>query len=58
MKIDFSLVSEGLANTFGDAECTVNIERNRRYSFREFHRLTNRVVNMMRSRLGLKRGDT
>lgn len=58
MKIDFSLVSEGLANTFGDAECTVNIERNRRYSFREFHRLTNRIVNMMRSRLGLKRGDT
>jgi fatty-acyl-CoA synthase len=57
MKIDFSMVSENLANTFGDAECTVNVERNRRYTFREFHRLTNRIVNMMRSRLGLKRGD-
>ena len=58
MKIDFSMVSENLANTFGDAECTVNVERNRRYTFREFHRLTNRIVNMMRSRLDLARGDT
>ncbi len=58
MKIDFSLISENLAKTYGDAECTVNVERNRRYSFRQFHRLTNQIVNMMHSRLGLKRGDT
>lgn len=58
MQIDFSVVSENLARTFGDAECIVNVERNRRYSFREFHRLTNRVANMMISRLALGRGDT
>ena len=44
--------------TYGDAECIVNVERNRRYSFREYHLLTNRIVNMMRERLGLRRGDT
>ena len=57
MQIDFSIVSENLAKTFGDAECMVNIERGRRYSFVEFHRLTNRIVNMMRDRLELRRGD-
>ena len=57
MKINFSIVSENLAKTYGDTECVVNIERNRRYSFVEFHRLTNRIVNMMRERLELRRGD-
>ena len=57
MQIDFSIVSENLARTYGDAECIVNVERDRRYSFREYHRLTNRIVNMMRSRLALRRGD-
>ena len=57
MQIDFSNVSENLAKTFGDAECMVNVERGRRYSFVEFHRLTNRIVNMMRDRLELRRGD-
>jgi fatty-acyl-CoA synthase len=57
MKIDFSVITENLARTHGDAECIVNVERNRRYSFREFHRLTNRIANMMRSRLALARGD-
>jgi len=58
MQIDFSIVSENLAKTYGDAECVVNVERGRRYSFVEYHRLTNRVVNMMRDRLRLRRGDT
>ena len=57
MQINFSLVSEGLARTCGDAECVVNVERNRRYSFRDYHLLTNRIVNMMLTRLDLKRGD-
>ena len=35
----------------------MNIERGRRYSFVEYHRLTNRIVNMMRDRLQLRRGD-
>jgi fatty-acyl-CoA synthase len=57
MQIDFSIVSENLAKTFGDAECVVNVERGRRYTFVEYHRLTNRIVNMMRDRLELRRGD-
>ena len=57
MQIDFSVISENLAKTYGDADCVVNVERDRRYSFREYHRLTNRVVNMMRARLALRRGD-
>ncbi len=58
MHINYSVISENLARTHGDAECVVNVERNRRYSFREYHLLTNRIVNMMRERLGLRRGDT
>jgi acyl-coenzyme A synthetase/AMP-(fatty) acid ligase len=58
MQIDFSLVSENLARTFGDAEAIVNVERQRRYIFAEHHRLTNRIANMMRERLDLYRGDT
>jgi len=57
MQIDFSMVSENLAKTYGDAECVVNVERGRRYSFVEYHRLTNRIVNMMRDKLQLSRGD-
>lgn len=57
MQVNFSIVSEGLARTFGDAECTVNVERNRRYTFRQYHSLTNRIVNMMLTRLDLRRGD-
>jgi acyl-CoA synthetase (AMP-forming)/AMP-acid ligase II len=35
----------------------VNVERNRRYTFPEYHRLTNRIANMARDALGLRRGD-
>lgn len=44
MQVIFSVVSEGLVRTYGDAECVVNGERNRRYNFREYHLLTNRIV--------------
>jgi fatty-acyl-CoA synthase len=57
MKIDFSLVSENLAHTYGDAECIVNLERNRRYTYRQFHAVTNQVINMMRERLRLRKGQ-
>lgn len=56
MKINFSNHMEALANRFGDKEAVVNIERNRRYSYSEFHALTNRIVNMMTS-LELGVGD-
>ena len=57
MKMNFSTISERLADTFGDREALVNIERNRRYTFTEYHLLTNRIVNMMREKLDLHRGD-
>ena len=57
MKMDFARIMGQLALQFADEEALVNIERNRRYTFRELHRLTNRIANMMASRLGLRRGD-
>jgi fatty-acyl-CoA synthase len=57
VKMNFSTIGERLADTFGDREALVNIERDRRYSFREFHLLTNRIVNMMRQKLDLHRGN-
>lgn len=57
MNIDFSIISQRLADCYGDKTAIFNVERQRRYSFTEFHLLTNRVVNMMRGKLGLGRGD-
>ncbi|SEA41970.1 class I adenylate-forming enzyme family protein [Paraburkholderia sartisoli] len=57
MKTNFARLFANLVSRFGDKEALVNIERNRRYSYREFHALTNRIVNMMRERLQLRRGD-
>ncbi|MCY1347561.1 2-succinylbenzoate--CoA ligase [compost metagenome] len=57
MKMNFARTFAQLAVRHGDHEALVNIERGRRYSFAELHRLTNRIVNMMRERLQLRRGD-
>ncbi|MCY1275211.1 2-succinylbenzoate--CoA ligase [compost metagenome] len=58
MKMNFARVMGQVAQRYADQEALVNVERNRRYRFDELHRLTNRIVNMMRSRLDLQRGDT
>ena len=58
MLMNFSTISENLARTFGPLEAIFNVERQRRYTFAEYHLLTNRIVNMMRDRLGLRAGDT
>ena len=57
MKLDFANLVAQLAVRFHEREALVNIERDRRYSFPELHALTNRIVNMMRGKLGLTRGD-
>ena len=57
MKMDFARTIGNLAVRFGDREALVNIERQRRYTFRELHALTNRIVNMMVGRLALRRAD-
>lgn len=57
MKINFARTMSQLAVRYADHEALVNVERRRRYNFAELHRLTNRIVNMMRERLQLRRGD-
>ena len=57
MKTNFARVVAAVARQYADREALVNVERKRRYTFRELHLLTNRIANMMRSKLGLVRGD-
>ena len=57
MKMNFARLTADLTRRFGEREALVNIERGRRYTYRELDLLTNRIVNMMRARLGLGRGD-
>jgi len=55
--MNFSRVMGLLARNFGDREALVNVERNRRYTYRELHACTNRVANMLRDTLKLRTGD-
>ena len=57
MKLNFCRVMRHLAMRHGEAEAIVNVERNRRYSFREYHLLTNRVANALLGPLGVGAGD-
>lgn len=56
VRTNFSLISERLANCFGDKIALYNIERDRSYTFRQFHELTNKITNMMRHKLELSKG--
>jgi acyl-CoA synthetase (AMP-forming)/AMP-acid ligase II len=47
-----------MALRWKDKVAIVNVDRNRRYTYAEYHRLTNRIANMCRDRLRLGRGDT
>jgi fatty-acyl-CoA synthase len=58
MKTNFCHVMAAIALRYRDNIAVVNTERNRRYTFREYHLLTNRVANMARDTLGLRAGDT
>ncbi|MFO1392829.1 MAG: AMP-binding protein [Steroidobacteraceae bacterium] len=55
--MNFSRVMGLLARNFGDREALVNVERNRRFTYRELHACTNRIANMLRGTLGLRSGD-
>ncbi len=56
-KINMGRLMLQVAKRYPDKEAIVNVERNRRFSFRQLHLLTNKICNMMRDRFGLKRGD-
>jgi acyl-CoA synthetase (AMP-forming)/AMP-acid ligase II len=55
--MNFARTVGHLAVRHADREALVNTERDRRYTYRALHGLTNRIVNMMRQRLRLGRGD-
>lgn len=57
MKMDFSRVMGLMAVRFRDIKAVVNVERDRSFTFEEYHRLTNQVANVMRGPLGLGKGD-
>src|SRR6266851_3562318 len=57
-RMNFCRVLEAMALRYKDNIAVVNVERDRRYTFPEYHRLTNRIANMCRDRLGLRQGDT
>jgi acyl-CoA synthetase (AMP-forming)/AMP-acid ligase II len=57
MEMDFSRIMSLIALRHGQREALVNIERGRRYSFVEYHRLTNRIAYAMKTTLGIGAGD-
>lgn len=57
MVLNFCRVMRHLALRHGEREAIVNVERNRRYTFSEYHRLTNRIANALRGELSLGPGD-
>ena len=57
-RMNFCRVMAAMALRYKDNVAIVNIELKRRYTFPEYHRLTNRIANMCRERLGLRNGDT
>ncbi len=57
MKMNFARTFGYTAMRYASNEALVNIERQRRYTFKELNLVTNRIVNMMRERLSLRRGD-
>ena len=54
---NYSRIMQGLVESFGDREAIVNIERNRRLTFRDYHELTNRFAHVLHGPLGLGAGD-
>ena len=56
MQVNFSRIMSLMAMCYGDADAIVNVESNRRYDYKKFHLLTNRVANMMMQKLQLDCG--
>ncbi len=57
MKTNFSRVMATMALRYKDNTAIVNVERDRRYTYAEYHRLTNRIAHAARHALGLRAGD-
>ena len=57
MKVDFSRLFRRLVEQHRESLALINTERDRRYSFRELHMLSNRIANMLTGDLELGEGD-
>ena len=57
MKMNFCRVMRLMALRFRDREAIVNVERKRRFTFLEYHLLTNRIANVLRGPLDVGNGD-
>jgi acyl-CoA synthetase (AMP-forming)/AMP-acid ligase II len=57
MITNFSRVMATMAMRYRHNIAVVNMERGRRYTYPEYHRLTNRIANMSRDALHLRHGD-
>ena len=51
MKMNFSRIMRLLALRYRDQEAIVNVERNRRYTFEQYHLLSNRIADALRTTL-------
>lgn len=57
MKINFSNITENLAIVNADREAVVNVERAARYTFEDYHSLTNQIANFLQYELKLTNDD-
>ena len=54
MKVNFSSQFQSIVDKWGDLEAIVNVERDRRFTYREFHLVTNKIVNMLSTTFGME----
>lgn len=57
MKMNFSRIMRLMTLRYRDQEAIVNVERNRRYTYAQYHLLTNRIADVLRSTLQVGKGD-
>ncbi len=57
MKMNFCRIMRLMALRYRDQEAIVNIERNRRFTFEQYHLLTNRIADALRTTLQVGHGD-
>ena len=57
MYVNMGRIFKQTALRFADNPAVINVERGRRYSYRQMHELSNRVSNVLKDRFGLQQGD-
>lgn len=57
MKMNFCRIMRLMALRYGDREAIVNVERNRRLTYAQYHLLTNRIADALRTSLQVGKGD-